>query len=168
MAMTEAEKKRAQRARKQIEHKASSDSSYPYLKETFSEFLEHEANYSNVEIALALAGMDAPLIEDERDPECFALNGVTDGLENPFPGARGAVGRAEVIVDCLLDAAVELAGIINTYKQQEVLARLRELEASDETDTATAMAEAVKLNKLLENLNKQVRRSLRQWKITDL
>ncbi len=166
MGMTEAEKKQLQRERKRAEHKANSDSCYPYLKETFSEFLEHEANYSNVEIALGLAGIEAPLIEDERDPGEFALKEVIAGVENPFPGAQGAIGRAEVLVDCLLDAATEMAVVINNYKRQEIQRRLKELETSTEIDTITKMNEAVKLNKLLEGLDKHVRRSLPQWKIT--
>jgi len=168
MGMTEAEKKRAQRARKRAEHRASADSSYPFLDEPFSKFLEHEGNYSNVELALELAGLEPPVIEDERDPEAFAFEEAIAGVENPFPGAKGAVGRAEVIIDCLLDAASELAGIVNKYKRQEIEARLKELESSDETDTAAAIAKAIVLNKILEGLDKNVRRTLPQWKVTDV
>jgi len=166
MGLTEAEKKQLQRERKRAEHKANSDSCYPYLKETFSEFLEHEGNYVDVEIALGLAGIEAPLIEDERDPEEFALEEVKAGIENLFPGAQGAIGRAEVLVDCLLDAATQMALVVNNYKRQEIQRRLKELEKSTEMDTGTKMNEAVKLNKLLEALDKDVRRSLPQWKIT--
>ncbi|RFP88262.1 hypothetical protein DZK27_09230 [Rhodobacteraceae bacterium 63075] len=168
MAMTEAEKKRVQRARKQAERKANADSSYPFLEETFSEFLEHEGNYSSVELALELAGISPPVIEDERGPEAFASEQATHGVEEIFPGAEGAVGRAEVIVDCLLDAATELAAIVNTYKRREIEVRLKELENSDDTDKAAAIAKAITLNKILEELNKQVRRSLPQWKVTDI
>ncbi|MDE4096663.1 hypothetical protein [Phaeobacter gallaeciensis] len=166
MAMTEAEKKRVQRQRADVARRAEVDSTYPYLKETFSEFLDHEGNYSNVEIALGLAGIEAPLIDDERDPEAFALEDVIAGVENPFPGAKGAIGRAEVMVDCFIDAAIELAAIVNNYKRAEITARFAELEHSSETDRAEAMKEAVRLNKMLDQLNKQVRRSFPQWKVT--
>ncbi len=166
MALTEAEKKRVQRARKEADRRALSDSTYPYLEETFSEFLRHEGNYQNVEIALALAGLEAPQIEDERDPGTFALEAVLEGVDDPFPGAKGAVGRAEVLIDCLIDAASELAVVVRNYKKQEIEARLAELESSDTTDRATAMSEAVKLNKILEQLDKQVRRNFPQWRIS--
>lgn len=166
MAMTEAEKKRTQRAQKEADRRALSDATYPYLKETFSEFLKHEGNYVSVEVALALAGIEAPQIEDDRDPDAFALEDVLDGQEDPFPGAKGAVGRAEVMIDCFADAAIELAGVVRNYKQQELKARLSELENSDTADRATAMQEAVKLNKMLDQLDKQVRRAFPQWRVT--
>lgn len=166
MAMTEAEKKRAQRAKLEADRRAMSDATYPYLKETFSEFLKHEGNYVNVEIALALAGIEAPQIEDERDPDACALEDVLEDQDDPFPGAKGAIGRAEVMVDCFIDAAIELAGVVNIYKRQEIEARLAELESADTADRATAMKEAVRLNKMLDQLDKQVRKSFPQWKVT--
>ncbi|AWZ22293.1 Hypothetical protein RAK1035_3586 [Roseovarius sp. AK1035] len=92
--------------------------------------------------------------------------------DDPFPGAKGAVGRAEVIVDYLLDAAWSLADALNRYKREEIEARLAELENSDDADTATATAtatvikEAVRLSKILDQLNKRVRRDFPQWKVT--
>lgn len=168
MAMTNAEKKQAQRDREEAARRAAEDSTYPYLKETFSEFLFHESNYSNVEIALGLAGIEAPLIENEQGPEVFALEDVIAGVENPFPGASGAIGRAEITIDCLVDAAMELAIVVRNYKRQEIEARLAELENSETADRATAMKEAVKLNKILDQLDKQVRRSFPQWKVTGI
>ena len=106
------------------------------------------------------------MIEDERDPVAFALEEVVAGVENPFPGAKGAIGRAEVIIDCLVDAASELAGVVNNYKRHEIESRLSELESSSEADRATAMKEAVRLNKMLDQLSKRVRRDFPQWKVT--
>ncbi len=168
MALTPAEKQKAYRERQKAEQKAAQDSTYPYLKETFSEFLEYEGNYSNVDIALSIAGIEAPLIEDERGPEEFTLNDVMHGVENPFQGASGAIGRAEVIIDSLIDAALEFAYVVRSYKQKEIKARLAELESSETTDRATAMAEAVKLNKILEQLDREVRRSFPQWRVTGI
>lgn len=166
MTTTSTERMRRKKEREAAEHRAAPDSTYPYLREPFSKFLEHEGNYQSVEIALGLIGFEAPLIEDERDPEDFALEEVIAGVENPFPGAKGAVGRAEVMVDCLLDAAMELAGVVNTYKRREIKARLAELEHSETADRATAINEAVKLNKILDLLEKRVRRDFPQWKVT--
>ncbi|MBM1688821.1 hypothetical protein [Sulfitobacter geojensis] len=168
MAKTSTERMREKKEREEAAHRAAEDSAHPYFKETFSEFLSHESNYSNVEIALGLAGIEAPLIENEQGPEVFALEDVIAGVENPFPGASGAIGRAEITIDCLIDAAMELAIVVQNYKRQEIEARLKELENSDTADRATAMKEAVKLNKILDQLDKQVRRSFPQWKVTGI
>lgn len=164
MAMTEAEKKRVQRARKEEARRQNADSTYPYLRQRFSDYGGLEANYSNVEIALGLIGIDAPQIEDERGPEAFAFDAATAGVEYPFPGAKGAVGRAEVMIECYLDAAMELASIVNDYKRAEVNARLEELEQSQNAG-AEAIAEGVRLSKILEALEKNVRRQIPNWKV---
>lgn len=166
MALTPAEKQKAYRERELAERRAAPDSALPYLRETFSEFLEREGNYQNVEIALGLAGFEAPLIDDERDPEACALEEAVAGVENPFPGSKGALGRAQVIIECLIDAANELANVVNNYEREQLEARLAELESSDTTDRATAISEAVKLNKMLDLLNKRVRKDFPQWKVT--
>ena len=96
----------------------------------------------------------------------FVLEDAMQGVENPFEGVEGAIGRAEVTIGCLIDAAAELAAIVNRYKRQELEARLAELESSTEIDRAEAMKEAVRLNKMLDLLNKQVRRAFPQWGVT--
>ncbi|MEQ8899272.1 MAG: hypothetical protein RID23_19495 [Roseovarius sp.] len=166
MNSTSAERMRRKREREVAEHRAAPDSTLPYLRETFSDFLEREGNYQNVEIALGLAGFEAPLIDDERDPEAFALEEAVAGVDNPFPGSKGALGRAQVIIECLIDAASELANVVNNYEREQLEARLAELESSDTTDKATAINEAVKLNKMLDLLNKRVRKDFPQWKVT--
>ncbi|MEQ8400511.1 MAG: hypothetical protein RIE24_03615 [Silicimonas sp.] len=168
MALTPAEKQKAYRERELAERRAAPDSAYPYLRETFSEFLEREGNYQNVEIALGLAGFEAPLIDDERDPEAFALEEVIAGVDNPFPGSKGALGRAQVIIECLIDAASELANVVNNYEREQLKARLAELGSSDTTDRTTAIDEAVKLNKMLDLLKKRVRKDFPQWKVTGI
>ncbi|KIN60650.1 hypothetical protein Z945_1626 [Sulfitobacter noctilucae] len=101
-------------------------------------------------------------------PENFALEDVIAGVDDPFPGAKGAIGRAEIMIDCFIDAAMELANVVQNYKRQEIEARLAELENSEKADRATAMKEAVKLTKILDQLDKQVRRSFPQWKVTGI
>lgn len=166
MSTTSTERMRRKKERELAEHRAAPDSTSPYLRETFSEFLKREGNYQNVETALNLAGLDAPLINDERGPEAFALQEAVAGVDNPFPGSKGALGRAQVIIECLIDAANELANVVNNYERQEIKARLAELESSDTTDRATAINEAVKLNKILDLLDKRVRKDFPQWKVT--
>lgn len=167
MALTPAQKQKAYRDRQRANERAAEDCTYPYLRETFAEFLQHEANYSNVEICLGLAGIEAPLFVDDRGPDQFAFSECTAGVDNPFPGARGSIGRAEVIIDQLIDAANELAAVVNTYKTCEIDKRLAELQDPNVSDRSTAIEEAVTLNKMKDQLSKRVRRSFPQWKVTD-
>lgn len=160
MARTSTERMRAKRERETKERKTLEDSTYPYLQNRFE-----KCEFSDFDLPLALAGFEPPDFSDGRDPKEFALEGTT-GLEDPFPGAKGAVGRAEVIVDCLLDAAKELAQIINRYKREEVKTRLAEIETSETIDRTTAINEAIKLNKILDLLNKRDRQDLPRWKVT--
>jgi hypothetical protein len=66
----------------------------------------------------------------------------------------------------LNDTAITLAYSINAYKRGEIKARIAELEQSADVDRATAMQEAVRLNKILDQLNKHVRMTFLQWKVT--
>lgn len=169
MALSPAEKQRAYRKRqkrkKEEELKKGEPAPLAYTS-PFHEFVGDHAYDLDFDLALSLAGIPAPEFEDNRGPEEFVLNGVTDDVDDPFGGAEGSVGRAEVMVGCLIDAASALAELINEYKQQEIQARLAELERSDATDKATAINEAVKLNKMLDLLNKRVRKDFPQWKVT--
>lgn len=172
MAMTPAERKRLQRerdrekSREEERRRATQEVTYPYLKRKFSELANDNGGFTEFELPLWIAGIDAPTFFDERGPIVFVLEDAMQGVENPFEGVDGAIGRAEVTIGCLIDAAIELAGVVNSYKQQELETRLAELESSTEADRATAMKEAVRLNKMLDQLEKQVRRSFPQWKVT--
>ncbi|MGK7659782.1 MULTISPECIES: hypothetical protein [unclassified Marinovum] len=173
MAKTSTERMREKKERDRREHFVSSDSTGPYLEKKFSELWDQHAGFSNFEMSLELAGIEPPRFEDERNPEDEIKNAEAIGLElygteAIYGNHKGAIGRAEIIVGCLLDAALELADIVNTYKRQEIEARIAELEKSDAADRATAIQEAVKLNKILDKLDKQVRRNFPQWKVTDV
>lgn len=168
MALTAAEKQKAYRDRKIAEQRAARDATHPYLKRTFSEYAEQHAGFTDFELPLWTAGIEAPTFFDERGPEHFVIQDATQGLEDPFGHAQGAIGRAEVIINCLIDAAIELGVAVNSYKRREIETRLAELARSEpaDADRETTIQEAVKLNKILDQLDKQVRRSFPQWKVT--
>lgn len=169
MALTPAEKQRAYRERqkqkKEESFRKGDPTSFTYSA-PFHEFYGDYVRETDFDLALSLAGIPAPEFEDDRGPEEFVLNGATDGVADPFGGVQGAIGRAEVMIGCLIDAAAALAELVNEYKQQEIKARLAELESSNTTARATAMSEAVKLNKMLDLLDKRVRKDFPQWKVT--
>lgn len=120
--------------------------------------------------ALALAGIQVPHLEDDRGPLEFTINDVTVGVDEPFPDTpANSLGRAEIILGCLISAAVEVAHSINSYKREEIKTRIKEIEESDLSDPKekkAALAEIVRLNKMLDRLDKQVRWTFPQWKVT--
>ncbi len=170
MALTATERKRIQREREKAQSEENKrkggDDAADLYRMPFSEFAQEDANIGECHMYMALAGMELPTFDDERDPEEFVIDRAAFGDEPLFGEARGALGRAEVMIGCLMDTVQTLAAAVNLYKRNEILARLAELEQSAEVDRATAMQEAVRLNKILDLLSKQVRSNLPQWKIT--
>jgi len=172
MALTPAEKQKAYRQRlrkkKEGDLKKGGDDVANLYQGLFSEWVTHDGNFVDYDLALALAGIDAPMFADERGPEEFVRNDATEGVEEPFGNAEGALGRAEIVIGCVIDAITTLAGVVNAYKKNEISQRLVELENSTDIDRARAMKEAVRLNKILDQLDKPVRRDFPQWKVTGI
>jgi hypothetical protein len=170
MALTPAEKQKAYRDRQKRKAKAEArkggDMGADLFHTPYSEWAEHDDNVLSLIEYTALAGFELPPFDNERDPEEFVIDRELFGAVELFEDAKGALGRAEVTIGVLLDAAMILAGSVNSYKQHEIKQRLAELENSDTADRATAMSEAVKLNKILDQLNEQVRRPFPQWRVT--
>jgi hypothetical protein len=136
-------------------------------RETFAEWVEHDGNFTSFEISLALAGIDPPQFDDDQGPEAFALNGVSDGVGDAFGRATSdSLGRAEMMIDCLIGAARELAGIVNHYKSEQIKVRLNDLAHGDMGTPSMRkeyLAEIVNLNKRLERLEKPVRKTFPSW-----
>lgn len=180
MALTPAEKQKAYRKRKKAEatknEKIDLDIAAKLYRKPFSEWAETDANIGECDMYMALAGMEFPGFYDERDAEDFVIDRPAFGEAKLFgtdlskdellENAEGALRRAEIMIDCMLDTVMTLASSLNDYKRHEIEARIKELEQSNDIDRATAMKQAVRLNKILNQFNKQVRRSFPQWKVT--
>ena len=143
------------------------------FRRPFFEALEENDNASNVDISLDLAGIKPMEFLDDSGPRSFTgqiEQGAAENGEEPYQGAQNSLNRAEIMVGCLIDAAAELAGIINSYKRKEITQRITEIENSDMADPVTrkaALAQIVRLNKVMEQLDKQVRWTFKQWKIDE-
>lgn len=171
MALSATERSRLHRERKrqvaEQERLKGGDDAADLYRTPFSEFAERDSNIGECFMYMALAGMEFPEFNDERDANEFVFDRAAFGDDDDlFDNAVGALGRAEVMIGLLNDTAITLAGAVNQYKKQEIKSRLAELEQSKEIDRATAMNEAVRLNKILDRLNKQVRMPFPQWKVT--
>lgn len=162
MALTPAEKQK--RYRERLKEKAANapEATARYLKQPFFEFLAGDGNWNEVLTYLEWAGINpdaVPTFETDDDPEHDAEH------DGPY---RGSIGRAERLIGAFLDAATELAGIVNRYKCEQIDRAIGELERSDLADASKrkqALDQIVRLTKMREHLDKQVRRSLPQWEV---
>ena len=143
------------------------------FRRPFFEAFQDDGNAQNVEISLDCAGIEPVSFPDDSGPKSFTgqiEQMATESGEEPFRGAQNSLGRAEGMVGCLIDAAAELASIINTYKRKEIRQRIAEIEESDLSDPVgrkAALAQMVRLNRLMDQLDKQVRWTFKQWKIDE-
>lgn len=90
---------------------------------------------------------------------------TTDGGE---PSYRGSLGRAELEVELLVEAAKTLAQLLNDYKRsviRERITQIETLELDDLTSRSALLSEIVMLNKALERLDRSVRADLPQWQL---
>lgn len=171
MALSAKERKQAQLERERQALVRKADATYPYLKTPFFERLENDGNWSSVEMCFDLLGIDPPMFDDDRGPEDFASDACFSTDEDrveAFQCSKNSIGRAEVMVDMLLDAAMELSHIINRYKQDELRKRRDELEKSDLSEPnrrGEALEAAAEISKLQDELEKNVRRTFPAWRV---
>lgn len=173
MALSNAEKVRRyrerQKAKKQEELKQPTPPSKLFRTPFFEFFPPEEQLGSQYAQSLELAGIAPLSFEDDSGPEVSTLDDLQGS--NPFSDSEGSsLGKAEVVIGCLIDAAFDLAVQVNAYKKSEIKARIAEIEASDLSDPEAkqqAFGEVAKLMKLLEQLDKQVRWSFPTWKVAD-
>lgn len=143
------------------------------FREPFFKFYEGHGELTTLEIALHFIGYEIPDFPDDRGPEVYSIadheNDPNDPFGDPFEGKSNSLGRAELMVGSFIDAAITLAGMVNNYKKKELRARLAEIEAADLSDPAikkAALKDAARLHKMLDQLEREVRWTFPQWKVT--
>lgn len=172
MAMTPAEKMRAYRQRLKEEETRQNDALSHFFHQPFFEFYDGHGELSTLAIALHFVGYEIPEFVDDRGPQAYSIADhdadASDPDDDPFEGKTNSLGRAELLVGGFLDAAVTLAGMVNSYKKQELKARLAEIEAADLSDPKAkkaALKDVARLHKMLDDLEKDVRWTFPQWKV---
>lgn len=167
MAMSAAERKRVSRQRQREAQRRAGDQAEAFLKTPFFEIAHDDPNWDDIDLTFDLMGIEPPTFRDDAGPKSF--NGdIDDDAYESFPA--NSLGRAEVMVGSLLDAAQALAKVINNYKTAEIDARIAEIEASDLSDPEQrkqALEDIVQLRKIRERLTKEVRRSMPVWSIKE-
>lgn len=169
MAKTNAERVREYKARKKEQEKIASLTLDDVFKKPFFEWLpEHFADDSGFADNFELIGVPAPEFKDDLGIEHHTFYSP-DSAQNLLELNLRSLGRAEVIVTALIEAAQDLAAYVADYKRGEIKARLAEIEAADLSEPEAkkaALKEASRLNKMLDQLEKQVRYTFPQWKVT--
>ena len=169
MAKSNAERLREFKARKEEEEKRASLTLAGVFKTPFYQFLPDNFEYSSdFSDCLEFIGMAVPEFKDDRGLEDVTHYSDDLATEMIVPNL-GSLGRAEVMITALTEAAEFLAKEVNAYKRAELEARLTEIEASDLSEPAVkkaALKEAARLNKMLDQLDKQVRHTFPQWRVT--
>ena len=171
MAMTANERKRAQIQREQEAQLHMPDSTYPYLAVPFYQYVNDDGNWSDVQQCFQFMGIEPPQFEDDRGAADFAFDdnfGSDQAKIDTFKGSEGSIGRAEVMVGQLLDAASGLSQIINKFKKAElnrVLVGIQERDLTDPDVRKATMDEVVHIARLQAELEKNVRRTCQQWEV---
>lgn len=178
MALSNAEKvkryRERQKAKKQAELLQPTPPSTIFRKPFFEFFTVDDQVSSQYMQSLELAGIQPLSFDDDSGPETSTLDDLSDasfetGFSNPFGESEGSsLGKAEVLIGCLLDAAYDLAVWVNEYKQVEIKARIKEMEESELSDTAAKQEAFVKvseLSKMFEELQSEVRWPIPRWKV---
>lgn len=169
MAKSNAERLREFKARKKEQEKIASLTLDDVFKRPFFETLPKDfADDSAFSDNFEFIGVPMPAFNDDLGIEHHTLYS-DDSAAELFQLNRRSLGRAEMIVTALIEAAQDLAGHVADYKRREIKARLAEIEASDLSDAdtkKTALKDAARLNKMLDQLDKQVRWTFPQWKVT--
>ena len=170
MALTDAERKRRSRANKKtavLTHDEASALSGIALTPFFAS-PEMDVNWNDIAITLDAIGMDVRGFYDDSGGRSYSGEEyeTDDTMEQ---AAQNSLGRAELMMGGLISAAQQLAGLLNSYKRREIDARIAEIEQSDLSDPDAkkkAFADMARLKKMRDQLDKQVRWTFPQWKVT--
>jgi hypothetical protein len=164
MALSPAERQQRRRDKLKTQRKIAPDAADSILGGSFAAFLQKErdraADLSFIDETLDSVGMHLPAnLETEADPEWEEWG---EGWGTPN---RGALGRAERMVDALIDSAKTLAELIQRFKLQEIdaaLERLSRRKLATPADRKKAFQEHKRLSAIRDRLTKEVRHSFPQ------
>lgn len=155
-----------QKAKEEADRKKA-ESSHWYVKGDFQTFIDEHPDWSELSLPLDLMGLETPVFID-GEPKT-ATNLWFDPEDDNDAQFYKTMGRADIFVGLLLESATALARFVNEFKLKEIESRIKEIEAAELTDPAAkkqALKDIVRLNKMRDQLDKQVRVNLPQWKVT--
>ena len=171
MAMSAAERKRLQIDRERERAKHQIDLAYALPRPAFGAWIEETFDADALEhLTICYDGMNRLPPDFSADADPVSATGAFDfpATEEGTPSHLGALGRAELEVDLLIDAARTLAMMVNGYKRKVISDRLKQIESHELADPQTRaerLREVVELTKAQERLAKTVRAEIPQWQL---
>ncbi len=171
MAMTAAERKRLQVERDRAQARKQADLTYALPRPAFGAWLDQTFDGAELQhLDICYDGMNriAPNFSVDRDPVSATGAFVFPTDDKGEISFVGSLGRAELEVELLLEAAKTLATMVNAYKRRVLADRLHQIETEELNDPETRRArmnEVVMLTKALERLDKSVRTEVPQWQL---
>lgn len=178
MALSNAERQqrfqdRKRQRKKEERREPESERVAEIMRTPFFSFFNIHGDEEVFAACLDTAGIDPPMFRDDSAPA--SATGEIELLfaDNPedsvYRGATNSLAKAEIMVGQLIDAAAAMARIINDYKRSEIDARISEIEQahlSNPDAKKKAFADMARLTKMRGQLDKQVRWTFPQWKVT--
>ncbi|WP_386683062.1 hypothetical protein [Loktanella sp. R86503] len=172
MALSNTEKQRRYRERQRAKRAEELKTADQFFGETvnrtpFFKSFQDDGNLSDFHLYFDIMCIDAPDFKDDSGPKSmFGL--VEDAGDNadPYDGAHGSLGRAEVMVGCLLDAATTLAEMVRRHKLREIDARIKDFEKElvlNPSAAPTIAQQLANLVKMREDLQHSVRWTVPNW-----
>ena len=171
MALTAAERKRLQIQRERARATKQADLVYDLPRVQLGDWLEQNDQDGAIQhLHICYDGMNRlpPDFTEETDPTSKTGAFVFPTNEGGEPSYRGSLGRAELEVELLVEAAKTLAQLLNDYKRSVVMERIAQIETLELDDVASRgalLSEIVMLNKALERLDRSVRADIPQWQL---
>lgn len=161
MVKTAAEYQRDYRRRKSEQQQEAKELTRPFTKVPFCEFIAGNSNWKDVDAALDMAGIDLYEFDDDRSP-ASASGEIEKGSPDIYDQFPGSIGRAEILFQGLLDAATDVATMINAYKREAIdraIDEYRSQPISDPTRQGKIMDEIIRLGKIRDQLDRRSRRT---------
>jgi hypothetical protein len=173
MALSNTEKQRRYRERqraKRAEELKTADQAFgdSVNRTPFFESFQQSEGLSEFQLYFDVMNIDAPDFTDDSGPKSMfgIVENAMDGRGDPYDGAKGSLGRGEVMVGALLSAATALADIIQRHKLGEIAARMKDIELELAANPTAASRLAVRLAglaKMREDLQHNIRWTVPNW-----
>lgn len=159
MALTPTERQRRHRERLKERRKAAPDLTDAFQNRRFAEFVQSDPEATGNTIPFIAETLGSVGIYEETSLETDADPYHREEWGTPN---RGALGRAERMVDALIDSAKALAELINRYKLQEIdaaITRLENKKLNSKEARKAAFQESARLAEIRKRLTREVRHS---------
>ena len=172
MALSNVEKQRRYRERqraKRDEELKTADEAFGHSvnRMPFFTSFQRNGNLSDFHLYFDIMNIDAPDFVDDSGPKSmFGIVEEASDDGDPYNGANGSLGRAEIMVGCLLDAATTLADMVRQHKLDEIDARIKDVEQELANDPSAAQVSSVRLAELAKmrtDLQRNIRWTVPNW-----